>query len=260
TAVQVDLRSGRSRDSLLQGVLVLEQGGLGTDRARHRIRASDPGLERQPRDSGGLSRRGKRQRPMRTATAADRLDRIDSDRRASSPGATGQKAATASTRQTRLQTTDSPAPGTHPPAPGTSTARSEAGAMRRKDIMPTGRVKWFDADKGFGFVIAEDGSQAFLHSSVLPEGLVATKGTRRRHDVGESRRGAQVRNARPLNTPGKVAKVRRRPTAEMAVMVEDVIKVLDDLNNGLQHGRYPDPTHGNKVASLLRAIADDLES
>ncbi|MGO1312346.1 MAG: cold-shock protein, partial [Brevibacterium aurantiacum] len=25
--------------------------------------------------------------------------------------------------------------------------------------MPTGRVKWFDVDKGFGFVIAEDGSQ-----------------------------------------------------------------------------------------------------
>src|SRR5690625_1206250 len=132
---------------------------------------------------------------MRTATAADRLDRINSDRRATSPGATGQKPATASTRQARLQTTDSPAPGTHPPAPGTSTARSEAGAMRRKDIMPTGRVKWFDADKGFGFVIAEDGSQAFLHSSVLPEGLVVTKGTRLEYDVVESRRGAQVLNA-----------------------------------------------------------------
>ena len=66
--------------------------------------------------------------------------------------------------------------------------------------------------------------------------------------------------ARPLNTPAKVAKARRRPAVDMAVMVEDVIKVLDDLNNGLQHGRYPDPTHGNKVASLLRAIADDLES
>src|SRR5699024_2494737 len=119
--------------------------------------------------------------------------------------------ATASTRQTRLRTTDSPAPGTYPPAPGTSTTRSEAGAMRRKDIMPTGRVKWFDADKGFGFVIAEDGSQAFLHSSVLPEGLEVTKGTRLEYDVVESRRGAQVLKARPLNTPGKVAKVRRRP-------------------------------------------------
>src|SRR5699024_10913304 len=162
--------------------------------------------------------------------AADRLDRIDSDRRASSPGATGQKAATASTRQTRLQTTDSPEPGTHPPAPGTSTARSEAGAMRRKDIMPTGRVKWFDADKGFG--CAADGAPAILHSPVLPEGVLVTKGTRLEYDVVESRRGAQVLKARPLNTPGKVAKVRRRPTAEMAFMVEDVIKVLDDLNNG----------------------------
>ena len=34
--------------------------------------------------------------------------------------------------------------------------------------MPTGKVKWFDADKGFGFITAEDGSQVFLHASVLP--------------------------------------------------------------------------------------------
>ncbi|GAA1864264.1 cold-shock protein [Brevibacterium marinum] len=126
--------------------------------------------------------------------------------------------------------------------------------------MPTGRVKWFDADKGFGFVIAEDGSQAFLHSSVLPEDAEVTKGTRLDYDVVESRRGAQVLKARLLSGPAKVAKVRRRKPEEMAVMVEDVIKVLDDLNNGLQHGRYPDSSHGNKVASLLRAIADDLES
>lgn len=126
--------------------------------------------------------------------------------------------------------------------------------------MPTGRVKWFDTDKGFGFVVAEDGSQAFLHSSVLPEGVEVTKGTRLEYDVVDSRRGAQVLKARPLSAPAKVAKVRQRPAEDMAVMVEDVIKVLDDLNNGLQHGRYPDPSHGNKVASLLRAIADDLES
>ncbi len=63
-----------------------------------------------------------------------------------------------------------------------------------------------------------------------------------------------------LTAPAKVAKARRRSAEDMAVMVEDVIKVLDDLNNGLQHGRYPDRDHGNKVASLLRAIADDLES
>lgn len=126
--------------------------------------------------------------------------------------------------------------------------------------MPTGRVKWFDVDKGFGFVVADDGSEAFLHSSVLPEGAEVTKGTRLDYDVVDSRRGAQVLKARLLSAPAKVAKVRQRPAEDMAVMVEDVIKVLDDLNNGLQHGRYPDPSHGNKVASLLRAIADDLES
>ncbi|RAE81594.1 cold-shock protein, partial [Burkholderia multivorans] len=72
--------------------------------------------------------------------------------------------------------------------------------------MPTGRVKWFDADKGYGFVVAEDGSQAFLHSSVLPEGTDVTKGTRLAYDVVDSRRGAQVLKARVLTASAKVPK------------------------------------------------------
>lgn len=126
--------------------------------------------------------------------------------------------------------------------------------------MPTGRVKWFDTDKGYGFVVSEDGAQAFLHSSALPAGTEITKGTRLEYDIVDSRRGAQVLKARLIAAPAKAVKMHRRPPAEMAVMVEDVIKVLDDLSNGLQHDRYPDRTHGNKVATLLRAIADDLES
>ena len=46
----------------------------------------------------------------------------------------------------------------------------------------------------------------------------------------------------------------------MTVIVEDVIKLLDDLSNGLRRGRYPDKAHGRKVATVLRAVADDLET
>ena len=51
----------------------------------------------------------------------------------------------------------------------------------------------------------------------------------------------------------------RRPADDLSVIVEDLIKVLDGIGNGLRRGRYPDKATGAKVASLLRAVANDLE-
>ena len=42
--------------------------------------------------------------------------------------------------------------------------------------MPTGKVKFFDAERGFGFIMGEDGGQVFLHSSALPEGVTPRRG------------------------------------------------------------------------------------
>lgn len=33
--------------------------------------------------------------------------------------------------------------------------------------MPTGRVKWFDNRKGFGFILGETGEDIFIHYSVI---------------------------------------------------------------------------------------------
>ena len=43
-------------------------------------------------------------------------------------------------------------------------------------------------------------------------------------------------------------------------IIEDLIKLLDDVSNGLRRGRHPDRTESRKVASLLRAVAGDLEA
>ena len=51
----------------------------------------------------------------------------------------------------------------------------------------------------------------------------------------------------------------RRDPEKTAMMIEDVIRLLDDTSNGLRKGRYPDSGHSHKVAEVLRAIADDLE-
>ena len=45
----------------------------------------------------------------------------------------------------------------------------------------------------------------------------------------------------------------------MAVIVEDLIKMLDHIGNDYRHRRHPDSRHAGKVAQLLRRVADELE-
>ena len=130
--------------------------------------------------------------------------------------------------------------------------------------MPTGKVKWYDAEKGFGFLSDDEGGDVFLHANALPEGVTTLKGgTRVEFGIVEGRRGAQALSVRLLDPAPSVAaavheKKRLKPD-EMAVVIEDVIKLLDGASNSYRRGRHPDKAMAAKVAKALRGVADQLD-
>lgn len=129
--------------------------------------------------------------------------------------------------------------------------------------MPVGKVKWFNKEKGFGFITSEDGQQVFLHSSVLPKNINDLKtGTKLEFGIADGRKGTQALSIRILDKPHSsfTTNIARKSIEDTAIIIEDLIKLLDKVSNNLRRRKYPDSVTAEKVASLLRAVADDLDN
>ena len=67
--------------------------------------------------------------------------------------------------------------------------------------MSQGTVKWFNADKGFGFIVPEDGGKdLFVHHSEIQVDGYATlnDGQSVEYEVGEGQKGPCAKNVKPL--------------------------------------------------------------
>ena len=126
--------------------------------------------------------------------------------------------------------------------------------------MPIGKVRFYDAEKGFGFLSKEDGGDVYVRANVLPEGVTSLKpGQKVEFGIIEGRRGEQALSVRLVETPPSLSKQLRKKPDQMPVITEDLIKLLDGIGNGYRHGRHPEPGKAKQIALMLRKVADELE-
>jgi CspA family cold shock protein len=131
--------------------------------------------------------------------------------------------------------------------------------------VPTGKVRFFDEDKGFGFIAEDGGADVFLHANALPEGVTTLKkGARVEFGIVEGRKGAQALAVKVLEPAKTVTALRRerdrKPADEMVVIIEDVVQLLDRVSEGLRKGHYPDKRVATAVSRALHGLADQLEA
>ena len=116
--------------------------------------------------------------------------------------------------------------------------------------MPTGRVRWFDAAKGYGFITSEEGKDVFLPAQALPTGATTLrKGAKVEYSVVDGRRGPQAMDVRLIASAPSLVKATRPKADDMA----------DAAGNTLRRHRYPSAADSKKLATLLRAVADQFD-
>lgn len=124
--------------------------------------------------------------------------------------------------------------------------------------MPTGKVRFYNEEKGFGFIQGDDGQEVFLHASVLPADAEVSAGTRLEYGVADGKRGLQALSVRVLEAP-KMTKRDRKSADEMSIIIEDLVKMLDGLGGRLKNGQYPERQQSRQVATMLRRVADEFD-
>jgi CspA family cold shock protein len=62
-----------------------------------------------------------------------------------------------------------------------------------------------------------------------------------------------------VEAPVSLAEGTRTNNDDLAAMIEDTIKILDRVGNGLRHGRHPSGPEAERLGRVLRGIAAQLE-
>lgn len=121
-------------------------------------------------------------------------------------------------------------------------------------------MKWYDAERGFGFVSNPGDEDVYVGKQVLPEGVTELyPGQRIEFDFASGRRGPQALRITILDKPRKPH--HRYSPDELNSMIADVVSLLEArVQPDLRAGRFPDRKSGHQVAEILRAVAKELDA
>jgi CspA family cold shock protein len=126
----------------------------------------------------------------------------------------------------------------------------------------TGRVKFYDAKQGFGYLSQDDGPDVHVRKTALADGVEELRsGTRVEFEVTEGPRGPQARSVRPLTShPSSTAPAARRSAAELDTLITEMIGLLDTtVLPELGKGRYPDQAPAKLAADMARTLVHELD-
>ncbi|MBV7295541.1 cold shock domain-containing protein [Corynebacterium sp. TAE3-ERU12] len=133
--------------------------------------------------------------------------------------------------------------------------------------MPIGKIRWYDKQRGFGFVSNPGGEDVYVGHAVLPDGVTELhKNQRIEYDFADGRPGPQALRVKVLEEPTRPKRqdrparsARRHKPEELNGMISDMISMLEATQRDLRSGRYPDRKQGRQTAEVLRAVAKELD-
>lgn len=134
-------------------------------------------------------------------------------------------------------------------------------------------MKWYDSEKGFGFLSQEVGEDVYVRASALPEGAEALKpGQRVEFDMAAGRRGPQALRVSVLEAAPSVARnvreresqqqppAKRHTPDELHGLIADLITLLEGkVQPDLRNGRYPDRKTARRISEVVRAVTRELD-
>ncbi|AUH70507.1 MULTISPECIES: cold-shock protein [Gordonia] len=138
--------------------------------------------------------------------------------------------------------------------------------------MPTGRVKWYDSAKGFGFLSQTDGEDVYVRANALPSDVSELKvGQKVEFDMAAGRRGPQALRVTVLEPAPSVARntreaarrerdAKRLSPDELHGLIADLITLLEGkVQPDLRNGRYPDRKTAQRISEVVRGVTRELD-